>query len=158
MQQWQNGRETSSLFYSLHAHRRLYISFMNCQQQASISWTTRYMMAENQEHDSVGDDSKLTADFSIVSKMYCMPTGLQLLPLQRCLCSQLQNEWLSDTAVDWERVRHSFSPRWSGTDCNSSLIQSCLWTNTMNLLFTGKQTLGFSKAAQMLSSNWRITN
>jgi hypothetical protein len=37
-------------------------------------------MVESQEHDSVRDDRKLTADFSIATKMYFMPTGLQLLP------------------------------------------------------------------------------
>jgi len=45
---------------------------MNCQQQASICWTTRYVMAESQEHNSVGDDRKLTAHFSSASRMYCI--------------------------------------------------------------------------------------
>lgn len=37
-------------------------------------------MAKNQEHDLVGDDRKITADFSSDSKMYYMPTGLRMLP------------------------------------------------------------------------------
>lgn len=39
------------------------------------------MMAESQEHDSVGEDRKLTAELSIASKMHFMPTALRMLLL-----------------------------------------------------------------------------
>ena len=100
----------------------------------------------------------LRPTFTLLRRCILCPLVFEWYHLSRCLCCQLRNEWWSDTAVNWQQARHSSSPRWSGTDLNSSVLQSCLWTHMMDLSFTGKQTLGFSKAAPVISSDWTITN